>query len=101
MKQSIEQLPNKVQVMKILFEETKTDNVYTSAINYYEVFVYGKDEISNFWNGIDNKRPAPICEVEAKLIGRLKISKDNKEYNNLTLVFKKINFIYEQSNKGD
>lgn len=71
------------------------DCMYNTVTNYYEVFVYGQKEIVNFWNGIDNRKPAPICEVEAKLVGRLKISKEGKEYNNLTLVFKKINFIYE------
>lgn len=89
--------------MKILFkEELPKVNFNVNTIpNLYEVFIYGQNEIVNFWSDYDNKRPEPIIEVEAVLVGRLKVGKDNKEYNNLTLKLIKKRFIYEQYNESN
>lgn len=97
-KQSFVELPNKVQVLKILFKEILPEAYAVNMEpNYYEVFIYGKKEILNFWEDYDNKRPEPIVELEAKLNGRLKIGSNQKEYNNLTLSFKNKKFIYEHN----
>ena len=99
----IDQLATGLQVMKVTFKEVLPVSAFVTAAlpNYYEVLIYGKNDISNYWNGYDNKRPTPLCEVEAKLIGRLKVGANNKNYNNLTLVHKSIKFNYEQSNESD
>ena len=89
--------------MKVTFKEVLPVSAFVTAAlpNYYEVLIYGKNDISNYWNGYDNERPAPLCEVEAKLVGRLKVGASNKNYNNLTLVHKSIKFNYEQNNESD
>ena len=96
-------MPSGLQVMKVTFKEVLPDsNFVTAALpNYYEVLIYGKNDIANYWNDYDSRRPAPVCEVEAKLVGRLKVGSNNKNYNNLTLVHKSIKFNYEQSIKSD
>jgi hypothetical protein len=87
-------MPSGIQVMKVLFQINGSS--IQSVTNYYEVMVYGKTEILNYWNGYDDRRPDPICEVAAVLNGRTKVMKDGKQFNNLTLTHKSIKFIYEQ-----
>jgi hypothetical protein len=83
--------------MKVLFQEVPIKNNFatTALPNYYEVLLFGEKEIVNYWNGYDNKKPDPVCEVEAKLTGRIKVDVKGREYNNLTLIHKSIKFIYE------
>jgi hypothetical protein len=96
-------MPSGLQVMKVTFKEVLPASTFATAAlpNYYEVLIYGKNDIANYWNGYDSRRPAPICTVEAKLVGRLKTGSNNKNYNNLTLVHKTINFNYEQNIESD
>jgi hypothetical protein len=86
--------------MKVLYQEIINPTIFNSTAlpNFYEVMLYGDKEILNYWNGYNNKLPEPICEVEAKVTGRIKVDSKQREYNNLTLIHKSIKFIYEQRN---
>lgn len=87
--------------MKVLFKEELQPSSFQQQIpNYYEVIVYGNKEILNYFDGWDDKRPDPICEVTAKLIGKIKNHQD-KEYNNLTLTHKSIKYIYERNQESN
>jgi len=100
-KRQIETLPNGLKVMKVLFkEELDTSSpIFENKIpNYYQVMVYGKSTILDYWTGHNPDLPPPVCEVRANLTGRIKVSVTGTEYNNLTLIHKSIKFIYEQRN---
>jgi hypothetical protein len=51
--------------------------------NYYTVYIYGIEAISNFWVGYNDKNPGQV-DITAKLSGKI-----NKQGNNsLTLTLK-------------
>lgn len=100
-KKQISTLPNGLTIMKVLFKEEldQSTPIFKNTIpNYYEVMIYGKSTILEYWNGYNDKLPEPVCEVKANLTGRVKVDVKGKEYNNLTLIHKSIKFIYEQRN---
>jgi hypothetical protein len=90
-----------MKIMKILFELKDSHGNNSTSVNYYEVMVMGNKAIVNFYNGYDSKRPEPLCEVVATLTGKLKIDKNNKQFNNLTLVHKTVKFIYDRYNDSE
>lgn len=84
-------------MMKVVFKEivdTSSTLFQNSIPNYYEVLVFGKKTLLEYWNGWHDKLPDPVCEVTANLTGRMKVSGE-KDYNNLTLIHKSIKYIYE------
>ena len=98
-KKQIKTLPSGLTIMKVLFKEEldmSTAMFKNTIPNYYEVMVYGKSTILQYWNGYNASLPDPVCEVLANLTGRVKVNPTGAEYNNLTLIHKSIKFIYEQ-----
>ena len=98
-KSQVSTMSNGLTVMKVLFKEeldTSTPIFKNTIPNYYQVMVYGKSTILEYWNGYNDKLPEPICEVKANLTGRIKVDSKQAEYNNLTLIHKSIKFIYDQ-----
>ena len=92
-------MKNGVPMMKVLFKEiidTSSPMFQNNQANFYQVLVFGKITCLDYWNGWDKNLPDPICEIEATLTGRQKITTQGKEYNNLTLIHKSIKYIYEQ-----
>lgn len=86
-------------MLKVVFEElidTSSPLMLNTEKNYYEVLAYGKKTCLEYWNGWNENLPDPVCEVTAKLTGRVKKYQDDKEYYNLTLIHKSIKYIYEQ-----
>lgn len=97
------ELPSKMKIMKVLY---KLDNLNglnrpASLPNHYEVMVMGAKEIESFYDGYDNRLPEPVVEVVANLVGKIKVDKNNKEYNNLTLIHKSAKFIYERNQESN
>jgi hypothetical protein len=64
-------------------------------VNFYDVFIYGQDEIFNTWEGYKKEYPAPMVTAEVYLIGRLKYDQGQRPYNNITLRLKKLIYHYE------
>ena len=98
-KKQIKTLPSGLTIMIVLFKEEldlSTPMFKNTIPNYYEVMVYGKSTILEYWNGHNDKLPDAVCEVLANLTGRVKVNPTGAEYNNLTLIHKSIKFIYEQ-----
>lgn len=95
----IKHLPTGLPVLKVLFKEeidTTSPLMINTEVNYYEVLAYGKKTCLEYWNGWNDKLPDPVCEVVAKLTGRVKENKDGTKYYNLTLIHKSIKYNYEQ-----
>lgn len=65
----------------------------TEKVNYFDMFIYGKDEILQAWQDYNDKLPPPIVTATVYLIGRQKIV-NGKHYNNITLRIKKLEFNY-------
>lgn len=64
-------------------------------VNFYDIFIYGQQEIFNTWEGYKKEYPAPMVTAEVYLIGRLKYDEKQRRYNNITLRLKKLNYHYE------
>lgn len=102
-KNEVQTLNNDLTIMKVLFkEELDTCNpiLKNTVANYYQVMVYGKNTILEYWKGYNDRLPDPVCEVCANLTGRIKVDTKGQEYYNLTLIHKSIKFIYEQNTEG-
>jgi len=68
------------------------------SVNYYDVFIYGADEIKIAWIGYNPEYPAPPASVTAQLVGRLRLDENTSVYyNNLTLRLKKIAWNYDNN----
>lgn len=66
-----------------------------TVIYYYDVFIYGKKEISEIWSNYRDDLPPPPVTVTAILTGKINITSQGKEFNNLTLKLKTIQFHYD------
>lgn len=100
LKTAIINLPS-MKIMKVLFELKDSHGNKSTTAQHYDVMVMGDKAINSFFNGYDNKRPEPLCEVVAALSGKLKIDKNNKQFNNLTLLHKSVKFIYDKYNDSE
>ena len=63
------------------------------SVNYYDVFIYGQDEIDKAWKDHKPEYPTPTATVTVQVVGRMRL--DEKTYlywNNIT--FRLINIIW-------
>jgi len=91
-------LPNSPrQVQRIQIQtQPQPDSLgrFSEAVSFYDVFIYGKNEIFNAWNDYRKEYPAPIVTAVVYLIGRIKYDKQQRPYNNITLRLKQIIYHY-------
>lgn len=72
----------------------------TEAVNYYDVFIYGADEINQAWKNHNPDWPTPPATVTVQVVGRLRLDANTQTfYNNITLRLLKITWHYESENK--
>lgn len=93
--------PRKVQRIQIQTQPLPDSlGRFTEAVNYFDVFIYGANDITNAWNDYRPAYPMPIVTATVYLIGRVKYDKQQRPYNNITLRLKQISYHYESNDRA-
>ena len=72
----------------------------TEAVNYYDVFIYGADEIREAWKHHNPNYPTPPATLTVQVVGRLRLEENTQTFfNNITLRLLKITWNYESEIK--